>query len=43
MGSPAYLHPDGVIMFVLSAHTSHANVVFTPSTREHFSAELTGF
>lgn len=42
-GSPAYLHTDGVIMLVLSAHKAHANVVFTPSTRESFAAELTSF
>lgn len=42
-GSPAYLHPDGVIMLALSAHKAHANVVFTPSTRERFTEELTAF
>lgn len=42
-GSPAYVHPDGVIMFILSAHRAHANIVFTPSTRESFDSELTSF
>ena len=42
-GSPAYVHPDGVVMLVLSGHKEHANVVFTPSTRESFSTELTDF
>lgn len=39
-GSPAYLHPSGTILFVLSAHTKHANIVFTPSTKEAFVDEL---
>lgn len=39
--SPAFIHPDGVIMLVTSAHKTHINVVFTPSTREHFAQDLT--
>lgn len=42
-GSPAYLHPRGKILFVCSAHRSHANVTVTPSTREAFAEELTEF
>ncbi|MFI6817580.1 iron chaperone [Nonomuraea sp. NPDC050328] len=42
-GDPAWVHPSGTILFVVSAHTKHANVTFTPSTREAFDAELTGF
>ena len=42
-GSPAYLHPDGVIMLIVSAHKAHANIAFTPSTRDSFSGELTAF
>lgn len=39
-GSPAMVHPDGTILFVYSAHKHHANVTFTPSTREAFAHEL---
>ena len=39
-GNPVYLHPSGTILFALSAHRSHANVTFTPSTREAFTEEL---
>ncbi|HLS15378.1 MAG TPA: DUF1801 domain-containing protein [Beutenbergiaceae bacterium] len=42
-GHPAYVHPDGVIMFVFSGHANHANIAFTPSTKEAFDAELGGF
>lgn len=42
-GSPAYVHPQGTIMFVFSGHKQHANVTFTPSTREAFAAELAAF
>lgn len=42
-GSPAYLHPRGTILFVCSAHRSHANFTVTPSTREAFAEELTEF
>jgi uncharacterized protein YdhG (YjbR/CyaY superfamily) len=40
-GSPAFCHSDGVILMVLSGHRAHTNVVFTPSTRAAFAAELT--
>lgn len=36
-----YAHPKGTILFVVSAHTQHANFTVTPSTREAFAAELT--
>lgn len=39
-GSPALCHSDGVILLVLSGHRAHTNVVFTPSTRAAFAAEL---
>ncbi len=39
-GSPAWVHPSGTILFMLSGHARHAAVVFTPSTREAFDAEL---
>jgi len=42
-GQPAYVHADGVILFVFSGHKSHANVTFTPSTKDAFAAELAGF
>ncbi|MFI8186923.1 DUF1801 domain-containing protein [Actinacidiphila glaucinigra] len=42
-GHPAWVHPSGTILFVASAHAKHANVVFTPSTREAFDADLDGF
>lgn len=42
-GNPAWLHPDGVILFVLSGHARHANLVFTPSTREAFADRLAAF
>ncbi|MGH4031051.1 iron chaperone [Actinomycetota bacterium Odt1-20B] len=42
-GSPAWVHPSGTILFVMSGHAKHANVVFTPSTREAFDAELADF
>ncbi|HTW13917.1 MAG TPA: DUF1801 domain-containing protein [Nocardioides sp.] len=41
--SLAYVHPDGVIMLMVSGHKAHANVAFTPSTREHFDGELGDF
>jgi uncharacterized protein YdhG (YjbR/CyaY superfamily) len=40
-GSPAY--SLDTILFVFSGHKNHANFVFTPSTREAFARELTGF
>ena len=42
-GTPAFLHPDRVIMVIIAAYRSHANVVFTPSTKEAFAADLSGF
>ena len=39
-GAPAWVHPSGTILFMLSGHSRHANVAFTPSTREAFDAEL---
>lgn len=40
---PAWLHPSGTILFAVSGHARHANVTFTPSTREAFDADLAGF
>ncbi|MFK4099389.1 iron chaperone [Streptomyces sp. NPDC019531] len=42
-GHPAWVHPSGTILFMVSGHARHANVVFTPSTREAFATDLTGF
>ncbi|MEO3751929.1 DUF1801 domain-containing protein [Streptomyces sp. B6B3] len=42
-GHPAWVHPSGTILFTVNGYTKHANVVFTPSTREAFDADLTGF
>ena len=42
-GHPAYVHPDGVILFMFSGHKAHASVAFTPSTRAAFEAELTQY
>ncbi|ATG51855.1 hypothetical protein CFK38_10215 [Brachybacterium vulturis] len=42
-GAPAFVHPRGTILFVCSAHRRHANVTFTPSTREAFAEELAAF
>jgi uncharacterized protein YdhG (YjbR/CyaY superfamily) len=42
-GHPDWVHRSGTILFMLSGHTRHANVAFTPSTREAFDADLTGF
>lgn len=42
-GYPAYIHEDGVILFMLSGHQSHGSVAFTPSTREAFDGELIDF
>lgn len=39
-GHPAYVHPEGVILFVFSGHKEHASLAFTPSTREAFDAQL---
>ena len=42
-GYPAWLHPSGTILFSISAHAKHAGIMFTPSTRDAFDAELAGF
>ncbi|MFG2481020.1 iron chaperone [Streptomyces fagopyri] len=42
-GHPAWVHPSGTIFFVISGHAKHANITFTPSTREAFDAELGAF
>lgn len=42
-GSPAWIHASGTILFVVDGFKHHANVVFTPSTREAFDAELVKF
>lgn len=42
-GAPAYVHRSGVILFVVSGHKAHANVVFTPTTRQAFDDELTEY
>ncbi|MGW7066765.1 iron chaperone [Streptomyces sp. NPDC054855] len=39
-GHPAWVHPSGTILFMISGHAKHANFAFTPSTREAFDAEL---
>ncbi len=40
-GHPAY--SLGTILFVVSGHKQHANIVFTPSTLNAFVDELEGF
>jgi uncharacterized protein YdhG (YjbR/CyaY superfamily) len=42
-GHPAWVHPSGTILFMMSGHARHASVTFTPSTREAFTAELADF
>ena len=42
-GHPAYVHPSGVILFMLSAHREHASFAFTPTTRAAFAADLVGY
>ncbi|WP_412749928.1 iron chaperone [Krasilnikovia sp. M28-CT-15] len=39
-GHPAWVHPSGTILFVISGHAKHANFTFTPSTRAAFDTEL---
>jgi len=41
-GHPAYVHPDGVILFAFSAHKAHASFAVTPTTRAAFAADLVG-
>lgn len=42
-GHPAWVHPSGTILFMVSGHTKHANFAFTPSTREAFDTDLAAF
>jgi uncharacterized protein YdhG (YjbR/CyaY superfamily) len=42
-GCPAWLHPSGTILFMVSGHAKHASVAFTPSTRGTFTRSLEGF
>lgn len=42
-GNAAWVHPSETILFVIAGYAKHANFTFTPSTREAFHAELTGF
>jgi len=42
-GYLAWVHSSGTILFMVSGHAKHANVAFTPSTREAFDADLAGF
>ena len=42
-GYPAWVHPSGTILFMISGHAEHASVAFTPSTREAFAADLEDF
>jgi uncharacterized protein YdhG (YjbR/CyaY superfamily) len=42
-GSPAWVHPSGTILFMISGHAEHAGVAFTPTTREAFVADLEDF
>jgi uncharacterized protein YdhG (YjbR/CyaY superfamily) len=41
-GYPAWVHPSGTILFMVSGHARHAGVAFTPSTLEGFDADLAG-
>ncbi|MDN5808009.1 MAG: DUF1801 domain-containing protein [Brevibacterium sp.] len=40
-GNPAYF--VGTILFAFAGYAKHANVVFTPSTKEAFADRLSGF
>jgi uncharacterized protein YdhG (YjbR/CyaY superfamily) len=42
-GYPAWVHASGTILFMVSGHTKHAGIAFTPSTREAFDGDLAGF
>lgn len=42
-GHPAWVHPSGTILFMISGHAGHASIAFTPSTRERFDADLASF
>lgn len=39
-GSPAFCHPDGMILVMFSSHRKHANVVVTPGAKEAVADEL---
>lgn len=39
-GHPAWVHPSGTILFVISGHAKHVNFAFTPSTRQAFDTDL---
>src|SRR5699024_6060401 len=41
--NPAWVHPSGTILFAISGHRHHANIMFTPSTKEAFHAELADY
>lgn len=41
-GSPAFVHPRGTILLMVSTHRKHANFAVTPSTKDAFAAELEG-
>jgi uncharacterized protein YdhG (YjbR/CyaY superfamily) len=42
-GHPAWVHPSGTVLFMVSGHAKHASVAFTPSTREAFATDLANF
>jgi uncharacterized protein YdhG (YjbR/CyaY superfamily) len=42
-GYPAWVHPSGTILFMVSGHARHGSITFTPSTREAFDADLADF
>lgn len=42
-GSPAYVHPSGTILLIIGFFKKHSNIVFTPSTKDAFAQDLTGF
>jgi uncharacterized protein YdhG (YjbR/CyaY superfamily) len=42
-GCPAWVHPSGTILFMISGHAKHGNITLTPSTREAFDADLADF
>lgn len=39
-GAPAFLHKDGMILVIYSAHKDHMNLVVTPSAKQAFEDEL---
>ena len=42
-GYPAWVHPSGTILFMVSGHAKFGSITFTPSTREAFDVELADF